>query len=174
MCVLRWQTTISQLLDEAYGLWTICLYQWIELIELYLEPGWNSWNRFLDEYGKVLVSRYYRCHSENQYFGIFAQMVWVMENRKWPFDRAYRVALGTGLEQLEHVPGRIWEGFTEWVWPWPQWKNQYLEICLRTVWVMKNLKLPFDRAHRVVLGTGLEQLEHVPGRIWEGFTRIRC
>ena len=78
-------------------------------------------------------------------------------------DRAHRVVLGTGLEQLEHVPGRIWEGITM--------KSQYFEIFLRTVWVMENPKLPFDRAHRVALGTGLEQLEHVPGRIWEGISK---
>ncbi|CAF4595936.1 unnamed protein product, partial [Rotaria sp. Silwood2] len=27
----------------------------IELVEFYLEPGWNTWNTFLDEYGKVLL-----------------------------------------------------------------------------------------------------------------------
>ncbi|CAF4053883.1 unnamed protein product, partial [Rotaria sp. Silwood2] len=31
---------------------------------------------------------------------------------------------------------------------------------------------PLDRARRVLLGTELEHLEHIPGRIWEGFTRI--
>jgi hypothetical protein len=35
-------------------------------------------------------------------------------------------------------------------------KNQYLEIFLRTVGVMENLKLALDRAHGVVVGTGLE------------------
>jgi hypothetical protein len=33
-------------------------------------------------------------------------------------------------------------------------------------------RIPIDRAHRVVLGTGLERLEHLLKRIWEGFTRI--
>ena len=28
------------------------------------------------------------------------------------FDRARRVALGTRVVQLEHVPERIWAGFT--------------------------------------------------------------
>jgi hypothetical protein len=42
------------------------------------------------------------------------------------------------------------------------------------IWVMENRRLPFDRAHRVALGTGLEQLKYVPERIWEGFPRISC
>jgi hypothetical protein len=37
---------------------------------------------------------------------------------------------------------------------------------------MENLRTPIDRAHRVVLGTGLERLEHLLKQIWEGFTRI--
>ena len=69
---------------------------------------------------------------KNQYLEIFLRTVWVMENPKLPFDRAHRVALGTGLEQLEHVLGRIREGITV--------KNQYFEIWPRTVWVIKNLK----------------------------------
>ncbi|CAF4681423.1 unnamed protein product, partial [Rotaria sp. Silwood2] len=34
---------------------------------------------------------------------------------------------------------------------------------------MKNPRLPLDSARRVLLGTGLEHLEHAPGRILEGF-----
>ena len=34
----------------------------------------------------------------------------------------------------------------------------------------QNSPIPTDRPHRVVLGTSLERLEHVPKRIWEGFT----
>ncbi|CAF4225100.1 unnamed protein product, partial [Rotaria sordida] len=34
------------------------------------------------------------------------------------------------------------------------------------VWIMVDPRLPFDRARRVVLGTGLE---HALGRIWESF-----
>jgi hypothetical protein len=37
---------------------------------------------------------------------------------------------------------------------------------------MENSRTSIDRAHRVVLGTGLERLEHLLKRIWEGFTRI--
>jgi hypothetical protein len=55
---------------------------WIKPIEFYLEPGWNSWNMCLDEYGKVSVSWYYRSHNENQYFEIFTQTVLVLKNRK--------------------------------------------------------------------------------------------
>ncbi|CAF3375797.1 unnamed protein product [Rotaria sp. Silwood2] len=35
---------------------------------------------------------------------------------------------------------------------------------------MENPRLPLDRARSVLLGTLLEHLEHVPGRIWEGFS----
>jgi hypothetical protein len=38
--------------------------------------------------------------------------------------------------------------------------------------VIQNVIMPIDRAHRVVLGTGLEHLEHLHKRIWEGFNRI--
>jgi len=34
--------------------------------------------------------------------------------------------------------------------------------------------VPLDRARRVVLGTRMEHLEHVPKRIRAGITRIRC
>ncbi len=37
---------------------------------------------------------------------------------------------------------------------------------------MENPRLPLDRARQVVHGTGLEQLEHVPERIWEGFSKL--
>ncbi|CAF0969866.1 unnamed protein product [Rotaria sordida] len=35
------------------------------------------------------------------------------------------------------------------------------------VWIMADPRLPLDRARRLVLGTGLEHLEHIPKRIWE-------
>ncbi|CAF4183930.1 unnamed protein product, partial [Rotaria sordida] len=38
------------------------------------------------------------------------------------------------------------------------------------VWIMADPRLPLDRARRLVLGTGLEHLEHIPKRIWEGFS----
>ncbi len=34
--------------------------------------------------------------------------------------------------------------------------------------------VPLDRDRRVVLGTSMERLEHVPRRIRGGITRIRC
>ncbi len=34
---------------ERFGLWKIRGYSSIELIELDLEPGWNTWNMFLNE-----------------------------------------------------------------------------------------------------------------------------
>ena len=37
---------------------------------------------------------------------------------------------------------------------------------------MENLIAPLDRAHRVVLGTEMERLEQVPGRILAAFSRI--
>ncbi|CAF1385097.1 unnamed protein product [Rotaria sordida] len=68
-----------------------------------------------------------------------------MVDPRSPLDRARRVVLETGLEHLEHVPGRIWEGM---------------------VWITIDSRSPLDRARRVVLGTGLE---HVRGRIWKDF-----
>ncbi|CAF1638889.1 unnamed protein product [Rotaria sp. Silwood1] len=41
------------------------------------------------------------------------------------------------------------------------------------VWITTDPTSPLDRARRVVLGTGLEHLDHVPGRIWEGFSNDR-
>ncbi|CAF4296456.1 unnamed protein product, partial [Rotaria sordida] len=38
-------------------------------------------------------------------------MVWITIDSKTPLDRALRAVLGTPLEHLEHVPGRIWVGF---------------------------------------------------------------
>jgi hypothetical protein len=38
--------------------------------------------------------------------------------------------------------------------------------------VFRNLIVPLDRAHRVILGTRMEHLEHVPRRIAGGITRI--
>ncbi|CAF4685913.1 unnamed protein product, partial [Rotaria sp. Silwood2] len=38
-------------------------------------------------------------------------MVWIAINPMSPLDRARGVVLGTGLEHLDHAPGRIWEGF---------------------------------------------------------------
>jgi hypothetical protein len=49
-------------------------------------------------------------------------------------------------------------------------KKQYSRIFSRMVWVIENPRLSLDRAHRVILETGLEQLEHVPKRIWKGIS----
>ena len=49
---------------------------------------------------------------------------------------------------------------------------QYFQFFRRIVWAIENLTIPFDRARRVVLGTGVEQLEHVPERIWDENSRI--
>ncbi len=97
---------------ERSKLWKIQGYRSIELTELDLEPGWNTWNMFLNEYEKVLVGR---CDHSRRYSGKFSRTLRAMENPKLPFDRAHRVGLGTGLEHLEHVPERIWEGFSRWV-----------------------------------------------------------
>ncbi|CAF4090819.1 unnamed protein product [Rotaria sordida] len=40
-------------------------------------------------------------------------MVWITIHPRTPLDRARRVVLGTRLEHLEHVPGRIWAAFNE-------------------------------------------------------------
>ncbi len=53
-------------------------------------------------------------------------------------------------------------------------KNQYLAFFKTIVRAIKNLMVPLDRARRVVLGTSMERLEHVPRRIRGGITRIRC
>jgi hypothetical protein len=79
-------------------------YRSIKLIELDPVSGWNTWNMFLNEYGKILVGRF--DHSR-QYSGKFLGTLRAMENLRLPFDRAHRVGLKTGLEHLEHVPKRI-------------------------------------------------------------------
>ncbi len=42
------------------------------------------------------------------------------------------------------------------------------------IWVMENLTIPLDRAHRVVLGTGMERLKEVRRQIGGEITRIGC
>ncbi len=41
--------SILGIFHEWFGLWKIQGYRSIELIELHLEPGWNTWNMFLNE-----------------------------------------------------------------------------------------------------------------------------
>ncbi|CAF4300965.1 unnamed protein product, partial [Rotaria sordida] len=38
------------------------------------------------------------------------------------------------------------------------------------VWIMIDPRTPLDRARRVLLGTWLEHLKHVPEQIWAGFS----
>ena len=97
-----------------------------------------------------------------------------IENLSIPLDRARQVLLGTGLEHLEHVSERIAAGITRIGCENFHMKIQYLGIFGTIVWAMENLITPLNRAHRVVLGTELEQLELVPGRIAAGNTRIGC
>jgi len=40
------------------------------------------------------------------------------------------------------------------------------------LWAIRNLIIPLDRAHRILLETRIGALEQIPGRIWAGFTRI--
>ena len=79
----------------------------IELIQLYLETGCNTWNTRLDEYGKVLVTI---CIEKIWYFEIFSPMVGITIDPRLPLDRPRRVLLGT---RLEHAPERIWAGFSD-------------------------------------------------------------
>ena len=57
-----------------------------------------------------------------------------------------------------------------------QWKSlflvekpQYLGFYWNTIWNIENPNMPSDRARLVTPGTGLERLEHLPERIWDGF-----
>ncbi len=73
------------------------------------KPGWNTWNMFLNEYGKILVGRLDHSRGDS---GKFSRRLRAMENPRLSFDRAHRVGLGTALEHLEHVPERILAGFS--------------------------------------------------------------
>ena len=46
--------------------------------------------------------------------------------------------------------------------------NQYLGYVDRSISVIKKLMIPFDRDHRVLLGTRVGDLEQVPKRSGEG------
>ena len=50
-------------------------------------------------------------------------------------------------------------------------KPQYLEFSWNTPWNIENSNVPSDRAHLVTPGTGLERLEHLSERIWDGFSK---
>ncbi len=74
------------------------------------------------------------------------------------------------MEHLEHVPGRIRGGITSEKRCLGDIRGTFSAIVRDFV----NVMVPLDRARRVVLGTSMERLEHVPGRIRGGITRIRC
>jgi hypothetical protein len=48
-------TSVLEFLSIWYEARKIQSYRCIELIGLHLEPGWNSWDMFLNEYGKDLL-----------------------------------------------------------------------------------------------------------------------
>ncbi len=73
---------------ERFKLWKIRGYRSIELIELDLKPGWNTWNMFLNESWLDLVGRL--GHSRG-YSGKFSRTLQAMENPRLRFDRAHRV-----------------------------------------------------------------------------------
>jgi hypothetical protein len=81
------------------------------------------------------------------------------------FDRVRQVVLGT---RLEHVPKRILAGITSKENDFGRF-SAFLGTIVGTI---GNLIIPLDRVRRVVLGTCLEQLEHVPRRIAAGITII--
>ncbi len=89
-----------------------------------------------------------------------------IENPIIPLDRAHRVVLGTRLEHLEHVPKRIPAGITSKKADFRRF-SRFWETIVESI---GNPIIPLDRAHRVVLGTHLEHLEHVPKRIPAGIT----
>jgi hypothetical protein len=70
------------------------------------------------------------------------------------------------MEHFSHVPRRIRGGITS--------EKRGLGGYSGMIRDVVNLMPPFDRARRVVLGTGMEHLQHVPRRIRGGITRIRC
>jgi hypothetical protein len=71
---------------ERFGLWKIQIHRSIELIELHMEPGWNTWNMFLNDYEKVSVGRFDRSRWFSEKF---LGTLRAMENSKLPFDRAH-------------------------------------------------------------------------------------
>ena len=98
---------------------------------------------------------------------ISGESVWTVNNPYTLIDRTHPVVLGIRLEHLEHAPRRIWAGFSNHI----HSEIWFFEIFSRMVWITIDPRTPLDRARRVVLGTRLEHLEHVPGRIWAGFSK---
>ncbi len=57
---------------ERFGLWKIQIRRSIELIELHLEPGWNTWNMLLNESWQDLVGKFNRSLSKTAVFWEFS------------------------------------------------------------------------------------------------------
>ncbi len=57
---------------ERFGLWKIQIHRSIELIELHLEPGWNTWNMLLNESWQDLVGKLNRSLSKTAVFWEFS------------------------------------------------------------------------------------------------------
>jgi hypothetical protein len=74
------------------------------------------------------------------------------------------------MEHLEHVLRRIRGGITSEKPCLGGIRGTFGAIIRDFV----NVMVPLDRARRVVFGTRMEHLEHVPRRIRGGITRIRC
>ena len=108
-----------------------------------------------------------------QYLGSYWNTLWYIENPNVPSDRARLVTSGTGLGRLEHLAERIWDGFNNGN-PFSVEKPQYLGFYWNTLGNVKNPNMPSDRARLFTPGNGLERLEHLSERVWDGFSRIWC
>ena len=84
----------------------------IELGLLHLEQGWNAWNTLLNEYGMVSVKEITVLGRKTQYLGFYWNTLENIENPNMPSNRAHLVTPETGLERLEHLVERMWDGFS--------------------------------------------------------------
>ncbi len=82
--------------------------------------------------------------------------------------------LEQAFERLEQVSERIVTRIARIDYPNSNTKIQYFRIFGKIFWAIKNLNASLDRAHRVVLVTSMERLEHVSGRIGGEITLIGC
>jgi hypothetical protein len=96
------------------------------------------------------------------------QMVLHIVNLIIVCDRTHRVVVGGLLEYLQQVSRRIAAGITSKKAEFRRFSGFWETI----VGSIENPIIPLDRARRVVLGTRLEHLEHVPRRIPTGITII--
>ena len=85
-------------------------------------------------------------------------------------NRARLITSGTGLERLEHLSQRICDGFSKGNLCFWWKKSEYLEFYWNTLGNIENPNMSSDRARLVTSGTGLERLEHLSQRIWDGFS----